>query len=184
MPPAPDDSLISRVKAGDSAAFEGLVTRYKGLVFSTIFRIVSDRDAASDVMQEAFFKAYSGLGQLQDPRAFRSWLMRIAANESLRYVRQRRPELMEEDAAQEASAFSAVAPSPEQAVENQWTLRAVEDAIEQLPVTYRAALLLRFFNQLPYSEIAAALDITLANVKFRIHHGVRLLRARLDPGRD
>lgn len=181
---APSDaSLIARVRAGEPDAFEGLVTRYKGLVFSTVARIVGDRDAAGDVAQEAFIRAYSGLGTLSDAAAFKAWLLRIAANEAFRWMKERRPELLtEEPAATAQKAWGGPPQEIDEALAGRMTARAIEAGIARLPATYRAALTLRFYGRLPYKEIADSLGITLANLKFRIHHGSRLLRGML--GRD
>ncbi|MBI2945133.1 MAG: sigma-70 family RNA polymerase sigma factor [Candidatus Wallbacteria bacterium] len=174
-----DALLIARVKAGDTTAFEGLVTRYKGLVFSAVTRILADKDAAGDVMQEAFIKAYSALGKLEDTGAFKPWLLRIAANEAFRYLKERRPELLADEPPAAQQPWAPPGGSPEETLGRKLTVANVERAIAKLPPTYRAALILRFYGHLAYKEIADSLGITLANVKFRIHHGGRMLRAVL-----
>ncbi|MBI4871272.1 MAG: sigma-70 family RNA polymerase sigma factor [Candidatus Riflebacteria bacterium] len=185
MPALPDATLISRVRAGDADAFEGLVTRYKGLVYSTVARILADRDAAGDVMQEAFVKAYGAVGGLQDPGAFKAWLLRIATNEALRHLREKRPELLSDEApAASQSAWQRGVGSVEDAISRRVTGQRIESGLARLPAIYRATLVMRFYGQLPYKDIAQSLGITLANVKFRIHHGTRLLRGILSADGD
>jgi RNA polymerase sigma-70 factor (ECF subfamily) len=181
MAASPDASLIAKVRAGDVEAFEGLVTRYKGLVFSTVCRILADRDSAADVVQDAFVKAFASIRGLNDPAAFRGWLLRIATNEALRHLRERKPELLADEgaAAGQQAPWSTPAGSVDETINKRMTARHIEHCIGKLPAIYRAALLMRFYGQLPYKDISEALGITLANVKFRIHHGSRLLRGLL-----
>ncbi|MBI3891913.1 MAG: hypothetical protein HY303_10340, partial [Candidatus Wallbacteria bacterium] len=101
------------------------------------------------------------------------------ANEAFRYLKEKRPELLAEEPSTAQQAWAPPGGSVEETVSRKFTVQRVEAGIARLPATYRAALVLRFYGKLPYKEIADSLGITLANVKFRIHHGGRMLRAIL-----
>src|SRR5437667_3729120 len=85
-------ALVQAAKAGDVEAFEELIRRYDRNVFRIAQHITQNREDAEDVVQDAFFKAYSNLAQFQGQSKFYTWLVRIAVNEALMKLRRRRPE--------------------------------------------------------------------------------------------
>ena len=87
-------ALVQAAKGGDVGAFEELVKRYDRNVFRIAQHITQNREDAEDVVQDAFLKAYSNLGQFQGQSKFYTWLVRIAVNEALMKLRRRRPERM------------------------------------------------------------------------------------------
>src|SRR6184192_4380553 len=114
-------ALVEAAKVGDVSAFEELIRRYDRNVFRIAQHITQNREDAEDVVQDAFFKAYSNLAQFQGQSKFYTWLVRIAVNEALMKLRRRRPERMvsldEEVKTEEDSLPREVAdwsPNPEQ----------------------------------------------------------------------
>src|SRR2546430_16908389 len=114
-------ALVQAAKQGDVGAFEQLVKRYDRNIFRIAQHITQNREDAEDVVQDAFLKAYSNLGQFQGQSKFYTWLVRIAGNEALMKLRRRRPERMvsldEEVKTEEDSLPREVAdwsPNPEQ----------------------------------------------------------------------
>ena len=83
--------LVAAAKSGDISAFETLVSRYERKIFRLTQNITQNREDAEDAMQEAFLKAYEHLGEFQGNSRFYTWLVRIAVNEALMKLRQRRP---------------------------------------------------------------------------------------------
>ena len=86
-PVSDEMALVNAAKAGDVKAFEELVRRYDRNVFRIAQHIVQNREDAEDVVQDAFFKAYSNMQQIQGQSKFYTWLVRIAVNESLMKLR-------------------------------------------------------------------------------------------------
>jgi len=136
-------ALVDAAKAGDVAAFEELVRRYDRNVFRIAQHITQNREDAEDVVQDAFFKAYSNLKQFQGQSKFYTWLVRIAVNEALMKLRRRRPErtvsLDEEVKTEDDSVPREVAdwsPNPEQ----QYTQAELRDiltrTIQGLPASF------------------------------------------------
>src|SRR5438034_7431736 len=86
-----EPQLVASARAGDAAAFEELVARYEDKIFRLTSNITGNREDAEDAMQDAFLKAYSHLQDFHGDSRFYTWLVRIAANESLMRLRKRRP---------------------------------------------------------------------------------------------
>jgi RNA polymerase sigma-70 factor, ECF subfamily len=172
--------LVQAAKTGDDAAFSELVRRYDRNVFRIAQHITQNREDAEDVVQDAFLKAYTNLGQFQGQSKFYTWLVRIAVNEALMKLRRRRPErfvsLDEDIKTEEDSVPREVAdwsPNPEQ-MYNQAELKEIlGKTIQGLPTGFRTVFVLRDVEGLSTEETAEALELSIPAVKSR------LLRARL-----
>jgi RNA polymerase sigma-70 factor (ECF subfamily) len=179
-----DAECIEKVKAGETRAFGPLVERYQGLVFTFLRRQGHDSERARDLLQETFLKALSNLSSLREAGAFKAWLMRIARNESLRILKKNKESLTDFSAQESEALLSRAAEvlgqvDPAARVEQTFDARRLVDQLDRLPTIYRETLLLRFQGGLSYKDVARALDVSLETVKFRIHHGLKLLRALL-----
>src|ERR1700751_2582896 len=180
-------ALVAAAKAGEVAAFEELVRRYDRNVFRIAQHITQNREDAEDVVQDAFFKAYSNLGQFQGQSKFYTWLVRIAVNEALMKLRRRRPErtvsLDEEVKTEDDSVPREVAdwsPNPEQQY-TQAELREILDKTSHgLPATFRTVFVLMEVEGLSTEETAEALDLSIPAVKSRLLRARLQLRERLN----
>src|SRR5881275_1244479 len=173
-------ALVRAAKAGDDSAFEELIRRYDRNVFRIAQHITQNREDAEDVVQDAFFKAYSNLEQFQGQSKFYTWLVRIAVNEALMKLRRRRPErtvsLDEEVKTEDDSLPREVAdwsPNPEQQYSQAELREILSRTIQGLPPGFRTVFVLRDVEGLSTEETAEALDLSITAVKSR------LLRARL-----
>jgi RNA polymerase sigma factor (sigma-70 family) len=176
-PPAAsgDDELVARCLAGEDDALAALVERYQRDVYAACLRVVRDPDSAIEVANAAFFKAYANLATYDPARPLRPWLLRIATNEALNVVRGRQREREHTISGPEASDLAERAPGredPEGDLLARERRAAVRAAVAALPERYRLLIVLRFFNDLSYAEIAAQTGQPINTV------GVRLLRAR------
>ena len=180
-------ALVQAAKRGDDSAFEELVRRYDRNVFRIAQHITQNREDAEDVVQDAFFKAYSNLKQFQGQSKFYTWLVRIAVNEALMKLRRRRPErtvsLDEEVKTEDDSVPREVAdwsPNPEQ----QYTQAELRDILDKtihgLPATFRTVFVLRDVEGLSTEETAEALDLSIPAVKSRLLRARLQLRERLN----
>jgi RNA polymerase sigma-70 factor (ECF subfamily) len=175
-PVASDEQrLVHRSCAGDQAAFATLVEAHQAAVFGTVLRLVHDREVAADVSNRAFFRAYEHLASFDPSRPLRPWLVRIAANEALNELRRRR-----RDAAHTISGEAAEieldqlggGPDPAEIIPHRERSAALRAAIDRLPEAQRVVVVLRYFADLSYADIAETTQQTVNNV------GVLLLRAR------
>lgn len=177
-----EEERIRRVAGGDKAAFGPLVEAYQGLVYSYLRRQGMDVDPAHDVLQETFTKAMGSLASLREPGAFKAWLLRIAHSELLKYLRKQK-ETAVDFSAEESKALLAKASEalegndPAEIAGRHLEAARVLQRMEKLPQIYRQTLFLRYQGGLPYKDVARVLGITVENAKFRVHHGLKLLRA-------
>jgi RNA polymerase sigma factor (sigma-70 family) len=169
-----DDAVLSAVADGDREAFGVLVTRYQEPAFRAAYVIVRDSAAAEDIAQDAFIRAYRGLGRFEEGRPFRPWLLRIVTNLALNEVRarSRRGGLW----ARLSGAPPEVEPAPERAVEARERHESMVDAISELPLDDRVVLYLRYFLELPEAEIAVAIGKRPGTVKSRLSRASTRLR--------
>ncbi|MCX7624212.1 MAG: sigma-70 family RNA polymerase sigma factor [Thermomicrobium sp.] len=171
-----DASLVAAAQAGDHAAFATLVRRYQGVVFAVALRLLGDRDAAEDIVQEAFVRAYFGLDRFRGTN-FRAWVLRIAHNAALDHLRaaRRHPRVPLERAPEPARDVEA---SP--GVEHTGLQAALEAALALLPPDQRAVVLLVDVEGLPYDEVAEVLEIPVGTVKSRLARARVRLRQLLE----
>jgi RNA polymerase sigma-70 factor, ECF subfamily len=167
--------FVDRAKAGDRAAFSALVGRYWLPLCRWLAGMTGRIQTAEDLTQEAFVRAWSALPVLKDGQAFRVWLFRIARNAML--LGQRgprgiaRPALDDKTASHDSGPLNSAMESEGQA--------ALRYAIERLPELYRAAYLLWFQEEFPYSEIARVLSITEETARWRVCEARRMLVKQL-----
>ena len=169
---ADDLALIARCRAGETAAFEGLVVRYQRVLFTVAVRMLGDADAAGDAAQNAFIKAYQKLETFDPSRRFFSWIYRILVNECLNARRSRATH-------EPLTAALASVGGPEEAFEVAERRGRVQAAILALPIEYREVIVLRHYTGLSYEEIGEALHVPAKTVKSRLHTAKERLAAVL-----
>lgn len=158
-----DAELVERARGADATAFEELIRRNYGLVFS-VCRGVCGREAdAEDAAQDTFVRAWRALPTFRADSAFSTWLYRIATNVSLSLVTRRK-----DTAAETVPERADLSSSPEGQVEGLERVGVVRRALDDLSDDARAAFVLRDVNGLSYDEIAETLEISLSAVKSRI----------------
>jgi RNA polymerase sigma-70 factor (ECF subfamily) len=183
----PDDDLdlVARARAGELDAFGSLVNRHQHRLVGFVRLMMSsapDRDAAEDVAQEAFLRAYRALGQFRGQSTFRTWLYQIATNVARTHsARSRnRKEAQEPETPHERERASAE--NVERRVIAHDQLRR---ALKELPDDWREAVVLRDIEGLEYKEIAELLKIPIGTVESRIFRGRQRLKAALmEPTHD
>lgn len=183
-----DTLLIERVLQGDRTAFDELVARHRDQVERMLLRICTDREQAEDTAQETFVQAYRALHQFRGLSAFSTWLRRIAHNICLRKRQQARrmqqqslEHLEAGDATQAPRQMTSPLPGPaDVALQREWQ-QAVEQAIQDLPDSYRPVFILRGVQGMSTEEVSKTLGLTEAAVKARLHRARNFLKERLSP---
>ncbi len=165
-----DKELVERCLQGSERAFETLVDRYQKVVFNVAYRMLNDYDAAEDITQSVFIKGFEKMRSFNPKYKFFSWLYRIAVNETLNYINQRKH--------LEELGPNMVSPrkSPERAYQEAELSRNVQTALMELEPKYRMVLVLRHFRECSYKEMSAALEIPEKKVKSRLFMARQLLR--------
>ena len=165
-----DQGLVRQTLAGDGSAFERIVEKYQKTVFNVALRMTRETKDAEDIAQEVFLKAYERLESYKPEYRFFSWLYRIALNESLNSLDQKkRFEGLDEEMATDG-------PDPDEVAEANERSRKIADAIMELKVDYRAVVVLKHFEGLSYEEIAQILEISEKKVKSRLFTAREVLR--------
>lgn len=180
----PDDEVVRRVVAGETALFEVLMRRYNQRVYRAVRAILREESEVEDAMQEAYVAAFEHLGDFNGDSSFATWLTRIAVNEALGRIRRRGRSARWLAAAgqesEEEMAFAGTPPrGPEDAAAGREMTRLLEAAIDELPPLYRAAFMLREVEQLSTAEAAGALGVTEEALKVRLHRARLALRDAL-----
>ncbi|MCC6487819.1 MAG: sigma-70 family RNA polymerase sigma factor [Candidatus Hydrogenedentes bacterium] len=174
-----DSGLVSRAQSGDFRAFEELVRRYRNDVYALAYHFVRNREEAWDVSQEVFIKAHRSLGRFRGDSSFKTWVLRITANQCKDFLKKRRLDTVSYNDALEAEHAASPILGPEHAVEAKELGEAITTALGQLPFKHRTAFVLREFEGLTYDEMARVMGCNLGTVMSRLHHARKKLQHSL-----
>jgi RNA polymerase sigma-70 factor, ECF subfamily len=173
-----EKDVVNRILQGDAHSYEEIITAYKNAVFSLCYRMVYQKQEAEDLSQEVFLKAYRSLGKYDRGMKFSTWILTIARNTCIDYLRRRK----EKNLPLEEGLKAGEAPiSAEEAYLYKEQQREIEAAIERLPGEYRLLIILYHQQSRSYKEIAAILDLPMTIVKNRLYRGRKMLKEELDP---
>ena len=184
-----DSALIEKCRAGDVAAFEPLVEKYRQRVWRLAYNVLRDREEAWDVAQEAFIKAYQALPSFRGQSAFYTWLYRIAMNVAADRARSRAAQgrafgterVPEEDWERVITDPNPSEASPADTAVRREERRKIMQALDQLSEDHRRIIMLGDLEGLSYREIAETLEIPMGTVMSRLHNARKRLRDVLGP---
>ncbi len=189
--PGSESDLILRLKRGDEGAFERVVREHGGRLLAVARRFLRDEEEARDAVQECFLSAFRSIHNFEQGSRLSTWLHRIVINASLMRLRsrQRKPEEPIEDLLPQfqADGHQVNHPTPdwegsaEALLARSETRSIVRAAIDRLPESYRAVLLLRDIEEMSTEEAARCLGVTQNAVKIRLHRARQALRGLLEP---
>lgn len=180
-----DAELMLRVRAGDSASFDQLLSKYRSPIVGYLTRMVRNQAVAEELAQEVFFRVYKARASYEPTAKFTTWLYRIATRVALNSIRDskaQRGDLSLQDSAQSQRALQPAdtRPNREEELVADARLIAVRQAIASLPDNQRAAVLMHKYQDLDYSQIAAALGCSVSAVKSLLFRAYGTLRSRLE----
>jgi RNA polymerase sigma-70 factor, ECF subfamily len=174
--------LVSDALGGSQSAFEQIVRRYQRPVIGLITRMVGDRAVAEELAQEAFVKAFRNLAGFDVTRRLSSWLFRIAHNTALDWLRRARPASVslddEGDDGARRALTAAAAPAVDP-VESEALGRAIETAMQALRPAYRAAITLRYEEELSFEEVGHVLGVPEVTARTYVHRARKELAQAL-----
>jgi RNA polymerase sigma-70 factor, ECF subfamily len=184
-----DRKLAALAARGREPAFRELLERYERPVFSLVYRMVRDRTLAEDLAQEAFVRAFNAIASYKPSYKFSNWILKIANNHTIDYLRKRKLDTISIDGSPHASSneeasrtrlvIASEDESPHEYVENRELGGQIEEAIGTLRDEYRTAILLRHVEGYAYEEIAEIMEVPLGTVKTYIHRARGELKERL-----
>ena len=173
---SPDEVLVLAAILGNLEAFEQLVTRYRPAVIR-LARTIVGADDAEDVAQDSLLLAFKALPSIEEPRKFAAWLSAITRHRAARFSKSEKAQLKKRVALDDALLENIAALTRPLAVKERDDL--MMKALDDLPLEYAMPLRLHFLDEMPLKRIAAFMGVPLSTVKWRIHHGKKLLRQML-----
>lgn len=168
--------LVLRAQSGDREAFNELLKLIQTALFRYIFRLIGEHELAEDVTQEVFLIIYRKIRWLENPQFFRAWAYRIASREAFKRLKKERrwtEQIRDEKVLEEISARETAEIYEPKLIEKLPTL------ISEVSPASRAVLILHYLDEMPLSEIAEILDISLGTVKSRLAYGLTSLREKI-----
>jgi RNA polymerase sigma-70 factor, ECF subfamily len=184
-----DSDFVDRLRNGDAEAFDTLITRYSGDIYSLLYRMSEDSEEARDLTQETFLSALKAIKMFRGEAELKTWLFRIAINQFRNrfrwWKRRKRNETVSldkpigEGSATIADTIADEGESPEQAMVRTEQRHRLMKAVAALPEIFRETIVLCDIEGLGYEETARTLDINIGTVKSRLARGREQLRKRL-----
>jgi RNA polymerase sigma-70 factor (ECF subfamily) len=170
-----DAALVELVLNGDQEVFAVLVERYKDAVQNLAYRMLGNATEAEDITQETFVRAYTQLGTYKPVHKFSTWLLSIASHLAIDLLRRRRFLALPLEDVPFLEWIVDVGVSPEQSALQGEQQDEIQQYLQMLPGKYRAVIVLRYWHDFSYEEIAQALNLTQPLVKARLHRARELL---------
>ena len=182
-----DIELVHAAQRSDQHAFAQLVEKYEVRVYNLARKMMRDPQDAEDVLQETFISVFRHLKDFQGDSSFSTWLYRIATNASLMKLRGRKTPSLSLDEPVESEGGDGALPreivdwgiTPEEALLSGEVRAQMDAAVDDLPESLRAVFVLRDIEELSVQETAEVLNISVPNVKTRLHRARLLLRESL-----
>lgn len=169
----PEERLVCDIKNGDRAAMRRLYDLYSGYIMAIVMRYVPDKDDVPDVVQDAFIKIFTSIGQYEyrGERTLKMWLSRVTANEALGFLRRKGNITFTDNIPDE--------PIDDEPDISQITNEALTEMIASLPEGYRVVLNLYVFGQMSHKEIADELGITPSTSASQFYHAKKMLADKI-----
>ncbi len=167
-----DDAIIAAVREGDTESFGILVRKYEDFVYTLVFGMIRTNEPARDISQEVFLRAYKGIRRFEHNSSFKTWLYRIAYNTTLAHISREksRSKALEEN----------VHEPKDDTYKNRSLKMTLEKLIGMLKPDLRAVVILHYYDDLKYEEIAEVLACPIGTVKIRLYRAKYELKRMWD----
>jgi RNA polymerase sigma-70 factor (ECF subfamily) len=180
--------LVRQSQAGQTEAFDELVTRYRTRIFAMIYNMVHNEQDAWDLAQESFVKAWRSIQRFRGRSSFYTWIYRIVMNVTIDWLRKKQVkgagaefddsiQLKEIDPA--SKTVPKADPLPHTRMERSEIRARIDRAIQQLSPDHRAVILMKEIEEMQYHEIAEALDCSIGTVMSRLFYARKKLQTLL-----
>ena len=181
-----DLRLVQRVQAGEVAAFDDLVLRYRERIYGVVYNLTSNREDAADLTQDTFIKAFQSIGRFKGTSSFFTWLYRIAVNAALSHVRRHRlrrffslEHLVEDEHNAELIQALTEGVSTDKGTMIKELQEKLNEALQKLSFKHRTVVTLFEIDQLSHEEIAEVMECSVGTVRSRLHYAKQQLQAYL-----
>lgn len=177
-----DTVIISRILKGKTEEYEKIIDRYEKKIYGFVLRIAGDVDAAQDIAQDTFIKAYQSLGKFSLDKNFGTWIFTIAKNNAFNFLKQRKRmkivSLNEDVDISSLEIASASIDNPVETFERKLYLKYVNVILEDIPEKYKTLIYLKYSEGLSYKEISERLDIDIEMVQSRLYMARQMIIKR------
>lgn len=182
-----EEQIIQGIRQGEETAFKELVDQYQELVINVCNSFLHNKDDALDVSQDVFIKAYHSIGSFRGQSKISTWLYRIAVNQSLNYIRDRKRKnifnsldvLFNNPGSDPAETMEDQDDIATEKMERQEQKHLLHKVIESLPKKQRVALTLNKLEELPYKEVAEIMNITVSETGVLINRAKKALQKKM-----
>jgi len=184
-----DMEIVHRVQAGDVAAFDRLIIKYRERVYGIIYNMTSNREDTADLTQDAFIKAFQSIHRFGGQSSFFTWLYRIAVNSTLSHLRKARLRsffsLERVNSDEPVSREIIAALTDKTGADGDAYVRELQeklnDAMQKLSIKHRTVVTLFEIDGLSHQDIAEVMNCSVGTVRSRLHYAKQLLQAELQP---
>ncbi len=180
----PEEAVwVSQAQQGDRKAFTKIVEAYQRPVYNVCYRMLGNAAEAEDAAQEVFIRSFFKLDTYDSKRKFSSWLFSIASHYAIDLLRKRRIQVVSwDDLPPWRWLPSDNSPQPEEAMLEDEATQEVHALLNTLPADYRAAVILKYWHNMPYEEIAQTLDTTVSAIKSKLFRARKMLAKTAEEG--
>lgn len=172
-----DAELVSQCIQGDSGAFEEIVTRYKKLVYSVVYKMINDKEEVHDVAQEVFIRLYKSLDKYNPEYRMSTWIVKITTNLCLDTLRKKKQDTVALD---DAIGVSSPVDTPEESLIKSQRSLLIKKAINELPEKYKVLIILFHNNGMSYEEMTKIVDEPMSIIKNRLYRARLMLKDKLE----
>jgi len=185
-----DRSIVQQVQAGDVAAFDQLILKYRERLYGVIYNMTSNREDTADLVQDAFIKAFQSINRFGGQSSFFTWLYRIAINSALSHLRKNKLrtffslERVDENDRPSAEVIAALTDDSNGADRETFAKELQEklnEAMHKLSIKHRTVVTLYEIDGLSHQEIAEVMKCSVGTVRSRLHYAKQLLQSELQP---
>ncbi len=179
-----DGRLVKRAKQGDAEAFTELARRCQEKIYYTILALTKNQQDASDLAQEVFVQAFQSLKKFKQRSSFYTWVYRIAVNRTLNFLKRRKRQDLQEALDESQSLAKGIqdsSASPERRSMTKELSEKLEEAVDSLPLLYRASFTLVVNQEMTHKQAARILGCSENTVSWRLHKARKMLQAKLKP---
>lgn len=181
-----DSLVVQEVRAGNVAAFDQLVVKYRERIYSIVYNLTSNREDAADLTQDAFIKAFQSINRFGGQSSFFTWLYRIAVNTAHTHLRKNRlrtffsiEQASEEEKTPQWLEELAVEAGAEKGIYARDLRQRLNEAFQKLSIKHRTVVTLFEIDGLSHAEIAAVMECSEGTVRSRLHYAKTQLQADL-----
>ena len=181
-----DRIIVQRVQAGEVAAFDNLILKYRERVFGVVYNMTSNREDAADLTQDSFIKAFQSIHRFQAQSSFFTWLYRIAVNSTLTHLRKAKlrtffsfEKITDEDKTAELVNQMTDKKGADRDLYIRELQEKLNEAMMKLSIKHRTVVTLFEIEGVSHEEIAEIMNCSVGTVRSRLHYAKQLLQAEL-----